>query len=150
MLSANDYGTNLMKAIANGTTVSFPTPYLGLFVELPGTDMSGGDEVSYPEYCRVQLNVTGVNGIKILTDPYLEDGTNSDGDAVKVTKIKNQDYIYWPENETGDVQIAVGWGLFSSKTATKPYMAGKLKTNVTIKTNSIPEVRVGNLMLGVK
>ena len=149
-------GSNIMSAFAKGTSVTFPTPYIGLFKTMPDANMSGGDEVDYPEYARVQLNVKGIEGKDILTSPYYEDGEDADGNAIKVTKIKNQELIVWPENETGTAVKAIGWGLFESRTATTPYLTGLLAADatgsreITINPNSMPIVRIERLKIGIK
>lgn len=159
MIRANDYGVNLMKAISLGGTVSFPSPYLGLLAAMPGTDMSGGAEISYPEYARVQIYAKGIEGKTIMGTPYTKDTTDSDENVVKAAKVSNQERIYFPDNETGDTVYAIGWALYDSLSATKPYMCGKLTLEkdedgndipLEIRKDSVPMVRIGDLVLGVQ
>lgn len=148
-ISAEKIGKSIVSGFSKGGSVSFPTPYLGLFTTMPGADGTGGVEVSYPEYKRVAINAKGIEGKQIMVDPYTEAG--SGGDAGKtITATKNQEIIYFPEAETGAGGTAVGFGLFSTKTGGDPYMWGELKSNVTINQYSVPMFRANDFVLKLK
>lgn len=151
-INSTNVGIPLMNVLLNGTnmTALTKTPYLGLFTVMPGVNMTGGSEIEYPEYVRVDLSAKGVGGSSILVSPYAEDDTDADGNPVKAVKVHNQEIIYFPENETGANSTIVGWGLFTSKDATTPYMSGYLKNPIEVKTNTIPMIRINNMTLGVK
>lgn len=150
------YGKNIMDAMAKGTTVTFPTPYLGLLKTMPNAAGSGGEEVSYPEYCRVAINVTGLEGKNIMAAAVSATITD-DGESKTQSSAENQEIIYFPENETGEATTAVGVGIFSSRaTGTTPYFWVPFKDangdpqTVTINKNSCPMFRIGKFKLKVK
>ena len=141
--------------MSDGTSYKFSTPYLGLFTTMPGANGTGGKEVSYPEYCRVDLTAVGIEGKQILAEAATEAGTGDDADKL-VAYVKNQERIYFPDVETAASdyeETAVGVGLFSSRTATTPYLWGKFPEGsepVIIKLKSVPMVRINNLKLTAK
>lgn len=149
MAISSTIGSNILRNLAKGVMMSAQTPYLGLFTTLPGASGSGGVEVSYPEYSRVQLNVNGVEGKEIMTAPYTETGTGEDAGKT-ISGIKNQEIIFFPEAETGAGGTAVGFGLFSARTGGTPYLWGALKTSVTINQNSVPMFRIDDFEIKVK
>ena len=148
-ISAENIGKSIISGFSKGGSVSFPTPYLGLFTTMPGTDGTGGVEVAYPEYSRVKINATGVEGSAIMCDPYIEAGTGEDAGKT-ITATKNQEIIYFPEAETGAGGTVVGFGLFSAKTGGYLYMWGDLKSNVTINQYSVPMFRADDFVLKLK
>jgi hypothetical protein len=141
------------KAIAEGFTlgkqVTFPTPYLGLFTTMPGTDGTGGVETNYPEYSRVKLNSTGVEGKIIMANATIEAGTGDDA-GKNIAVSKNQEIVYFPEAETGAGGTVVGIGLFSALTGGTPYMWKPLEKTMTINQNSVPMFRIGKFAVKVK
>lgn len=149
-VSASRLGNTIMDAIAQGAkNITFPTPYLGLFTEMPGADGTGGTEVSYAEYCRVKLNATGVEGNAIMGAAAAETGTDED-EGKQLSATKNQEIIYFPESEAAAGGTAVGFGLFSAKTGGYPYLWGELETPVAIAKNAVPLFRVGEFILKMK
>ena len=148
-ISAENIGKSIISGFSKGGSVSFPTPYLGLFATMPGADGTGGVEVSYPEYKRVAINANGIGGKKIMVDPYTEAGSGNDAGKT-ITATKNQEIIYFPESETGAGGTAVGFGLFSAKTGGYLYMWGELKSNVTINQYSVPMFRADDFVLKLK
>lgn len=153
----SDYGTRLMNAIADGTSISFPVPYVGLLD-------ANGAEISYPEYCRVAINAIGIEGKNIMAEPAVETITETEsttaGNTYSETKVKtsvqNQDYIYFPENETGSAVTVAALGIFTAKTGGSAYLTGWLKNDnnekitVTINPNSVPMFRIGKFKISVK
>lgn len=157
----SDYGKRIMNAMADGTSVSFPTPYVGLLDE-------SGAEISYPEYCRVALNVTGIEGRIILAEAVSETVTetqtytdeNGETQTYTESKVKssvqNQDYIHFPENETGEAVTVAALALYTAKSGGSPYLTGWLKNEknekitVTVNTNAIPIFRIGKFKVSVK
>ena len=157
----SDYGKRIISAIADGTSVSFPTPYVGLLGE-------GGGEISYPEYCRVPINVKGITGLDTLADAVSETVTDTQtytdengethtyAESKVKSSVKNQDYIYFPENETGGAVTVAALGLFSDKKGGAAYLTGWLKNErnekitVTVNPNSIPIFRIGKFKVSVK
>lgn len=149
-ISATNIGKTIIKGFAQGGAVTFPTPYLGLFTQLPGADGTGGTEVSYPEYKRVKINVNGIEGKPIMSEPYTEQGSGDDAGKV-LSATKNQEIIYFPENEAGTEEVnVVGFGLFVSQSAETPYLWGALKSEVTIRQYTVPMFRVGDFKLMIK
>lgn len=148
-INANDIGKTIANGLTQGGSVSFPTPYLGLFTTMPGADGTGGVEVNYPEYARVAINTKGIEGKDIMTEPYTEAGTGDDA-GKNLAVVKNQEIVYFPEAETGAGGTAIGFGLFKSRTGGTPYLWGELKTNPTINKNSVPLIRIDDLVLKVK
>ena len=148
-ISAENIGKSIIRGFSQGGSVSFQTPYLGLFTTLPGADGTGGVEVSYPEYKRVAINVNGIEGKKIMVDPYTEAGSGADAGKT-ITATKNQEIIYFPEAETGAGGTAVGFGLFSAQTGGNLYLWGELKSGVTISQYSVPMFRADGFMLKLK
>lgn len=158
---SSEYGKRIMNAIADGTTMSFPTPYVGLLDE-------NGQEISYPEYCRVAINVTGIEGKTIMADAVTETitetqtCTDADGNETTYTETKvkssvqNQDYIYFPENETGSPVTVAALGIFTAKSGGSAYLTGYLKNSrnekitVTVNTNAIPIFRIGKFKVSLK
>lgn len=142
------------NALADGTSYKFPTPYLGLFKTMPDATGTGGEELSYPEYCRVDLTALGIEGKNIMADAVTEAGTGTD-EGKMIAYVKNQERVYFPDVETADSEYqenVVGVGLFSSKSAQKPYLWGKLPegSDVVVKLKSVPMVRINNLKLTAK
>lgn len=124
-------------------------PYLGLFTAMPNASGTGGVEVSYPEYCRVKINVKGLTDKNIMADPYTEIGSGDDAGKT-ICCVKNQEIIYFPEAETGAGGQAVGFGLFADKENGAPYLWGELKTKVSIGQNSVPMLRTDDFVIKVK
>lgn len=145
-ISYSGVGRNILSALTQGANMSMPQPWLGLFSTMPSANGSGGVQVSYPEYGKVRIDNPGIEGKEIMGEPYSE--TDTDGNILSA--VKNQEIIYFPENETGSAVQAVGWGLFSSASATTPYMWGELKTPVTINKNSVPMFRVDDFVMKLK
>lgn len=159
MLDAT-YGKNLMNAAAKGTTVTFPTPYVGLFKTMPGAGGTGGEEVEYAEYARVAVNVNGIKGKVIMAAAVSAVITENDefGNEEQKTQssTENQEIIYFPENESGPATAAVGVGIFSARTGGTPYLWEKFKDaegnakSVSIPINSSPMFRIGKFKLKAK
>ena len=145
----------IANALADGKSYQFPTPYLGLFTTMPGSGGTGGKEVSYPEYCRVDLTAKGIEGQVILGEAATEAGTGDDAGKL-IAVIKNQERVYFPDVETASAdyqETVVGVGLFSSRTATTPYLWGEFPEGsepVIVKLKSVPMVRINNLKLTAK
>ena len=159
MLDAT-YGKNLMTAISKGAAVTFPTPYVGLFKTMPGAGGTGGEEVDYSEYARVAINVNGIEGKLIMANAVSATITDEDefGNEEQKTQssTKNQEIIYFPENETGPATSAVGVGIFAARTGGNPYLWQAFKDDegntksVSIPINSSPMFRIGKFNLKVK
>lgn len=159
MLDAT-YGKNLVNAMAKGTTVTFPTPYVGLFKTMPGAGGTGGEEVDYAEYTRVAINVNGIEGKVIMASAVSATITDEDefGNEEQKTQssAQNQEIIYFPENESGPATEAVGVGIFSARAGGTPYQWKKFKDDegnaksVSIPINSSPMFRIGKFKLKVK
>ena len=161
----------IANALADGKTYTFPTPYLGLFTTMPGSGGTGGKELNYPEYCRVDLMAKGIEGQVILGEAATEEGTGNDADKL-VAYVKNQERIYFPDVQFKKVETVdgveiegtmeeghsyqeqvIGVGLFSSKKATTPYLWGEFPEGsepVLVKLNSVPMIRINNLKLTAK
>lgn len=149
-ISASGLGNTIMNAITKGSkSITFPTPYLGLFTKMPGADGTGGTEASYAEYCRVALNTTGVEGNAIMANAAAETGEGDDA-GKQLSATKNQEIIYFPESETAAGGTVVGFGLFSAKTGGTPYLWGELENSVTIAKNAVPLFRIGEFILKMK
>lgn len=145
-ISFNGLGTHILKGLTQGSSVAMPQPWLGLFSTMPNASGSGGVQVSYPEYGKIRLDNLGIEGKEIMSNPF----SQTDTDGTVLSAVKNQEIIYFPENETGSAVQAVGWGLFSSADATTPYMWGELKEPVTIGTNSVPMFRIDDFVMKLK
>ena len=153
-------GKNIIDAMAKGTSVSFATPYVGLFKTMPGANGTGGEEVDYAEYTRVAINVNGIEGKLIMAAATSETITENDefGNSESKTQssAQNQEIIYFPENETGPATAAVGVGIFESRTSGAPYLWQAFKDaegnakSVDIPVNSAPIFRIGKFMLKTK
>ena len=144
----------IANALADGTSYKFPTPYLGLLTQMPGTNGTGGKELSYPEYCRVSLTALGIEGKTILADAATEAGTGDDVDKL-IAYVKNQELIYFPDVDTVEDDYSeqvVGVAMYSSKTAITPYLWGKLPegSEVTVQKKSVPMIKLNNLKLTAK
>lgn len=149
MAISSNIGSGILKGLTQGATMTFSTPYLGLFTTMPDASGIGGEEVSYPEYSRVKINVKGVEGKDIMTAPYTEAGSGDDAGKT-ISCVKNQEIIYFPEAETGAGGQAVGFGLFAAKEGGTPYLWGELKTSVPINQNSVPMFRIEDFEIKVK
>lgn len=139
----------IAAGFAKGETVSFSTPYMGLFVKMPDVNGANGEETSYPEYARVKLTAIGIEGKTIMGTATTAEGEGDDAGKLVAT-IKNQEIIYFPEAETGAGGTVVGYGLFSAPTGGTPYQWGELKTPMPINQNSVPMFRIDNFKLMVK
>lgn len=146
--------------MAKGASVTFPTPYVGLFKTMPGPGGTGGVEVDYAEYVRVALNANGIEGKAIMTSAASATISEEDefGNSEQKTQSSatNQEIIYFPENETGPATAAVGVGIFAARTGGTPYLwqafkdeEGNAKT-VDIPINSSPMFRIDKFALKVK
>lgn len=140
-MAINDtLASSIANAIADSSTVSFSTKYLGL------RDASGG-EISYPEYHRVDITAKGIEGKLIMGEAAADD----EG----VITVENQEIIFFPENETGETVTVGGWGLYSGKTGGIPQMWGTFTKDgepVTqeIKVGGIPIFRISDFKIKVK
>lgn len=144
----------IINALTDGKSYTFPTPYLGLLTKMPAANGTGGAELSYPEYHRVDLTALGIDGKVILAEAATEAGTGDDADKI-VAYVKNQELIYFPDVDTVDddyTEQVVGVALYSSKTATTPYLWGKLPegSEVIVKKKSVPMIKLNNLKLTAK
>jgi hypothetical protein len=144
------YGQNLMNAIAKGNSVTFPKPYIGLFKTMPGAGGTGGAEVDYPEYCRVDASAYGIEGKLIMAGAASEVITDDDGQSKTQSYVKNQEIMYFPENETGSAVTAVGVGIFTAKTGGSAYLWAEFESPVTINKNSSPMFRIDKFKWMVK
>lgn len=146
--------TGIINALAKGAQYTFNKPYLGLFTTMPNADGSGFAEPTYPEYCRVLLTATGIEGQSILGNAATEAGSGDDADKL-VAFVKNQELIYFPDVDTVSddySETIVGVGLFASTSAMTPYLWGALPadSDATIVKKSVPMVKIGNLKLIAK
>ena len=144
----------IANALADGASYKFPTPYLGLLTVMPGASGTGAKELSYPEYCRVSLTAQGIEGKSIMADAVTENGAGEDAGKL-IAYAKNQELIYFPDVDTvedGYSEQVVGVALYSSKTATTPYLWGKLPegSEVTVVKKSVPMIKLNNLKLTAK
>lgn len=144
----------IANALAGGESYKFPTPYLGLLTKMPGTDGTGGEELSYPEYCRVSVTALGIEGKVIMAEASTEAGTGDDEGKI-IAYAANQELIYFPDVdavEDGYTQQVVGVAMYSSRTATNPYLWGKLPegSEVTVQKKSVPMIKLNNLKLTAK
>ena len=144
----------IVNALADGTSYKFSTPYIGLFTVMPGANGTGGKELSYPEYCRVNLTAIGIEGKSILTEASTEAGTGDD-EGKTIAFVKNQERVYFPDVETASADYSekvVGVGLFASTSAQTPYLWGKLPegSDVTVQLKSVPMIKINNLKLIAK
>ncbi|MBQ7875250.1 MAG: hypothetical protein IJ306_08875 [Oscillospiraceae bacterium] len=150
-------GTGIINAMTKGTSVSFGTPYVGLFKTMPGAGGTGGVELDYAEYSRVAINVEGIEGKVIMAAAASAVITDDDGYSKTQSSAQNQEIIYFPENESGPATTAVGVGIFESKTGGTPYLwkdfgkdeEGNAKT-VDVPINSAPMFRIGKFKVKTK
>lgn len=149
-------GKNIIDAMAKGTSVSFATPYVGLFKTMPGANGTGGEEVDYAEYTRVAVNVNGIEGKTIMAAATSEVIADDDGESKTQSFAQNQEIIYFPENESGPATAAVGVGIFESRTGGAPYLWQAFKDaegnakSVDIPVNSVPMFRIGKFVIKTK
>lgn len=148
-LNYTSFSRDMIDKLTNGGSMSFPQPYIGLFTTMPGANGSGGEELSYPEYKRVKLNTKGIEGNDIMGDPTSETGSGDDAGKT-IAVIKNQEYIYFPVNETGSTQTAVGFGLFTTVSGGQPYLWATFATSKPVGQNSVPTFLKDDLMLKAK
>lgn len=127
MAVSTTLGNGLLDKLVAGGSYSFSTPYLGLVFE--------GSK--YPEYQHVPLNAKGIEGKNLMA-------------AAVTNSVKNQEIIYFAENETGSTCKATGWGIFNAPTGTSPSVSGTFAEAVSIPVNSVPMFRIDKFKLTIE
>lgn len=144
----------VINALADGKSYTFPTPYLGLLTVMPDASGNNGAELNYPGYFRINLTEKGINGKTFLSEATTEDGTGDD-EGTKIAYVKNEDLIYFTDVDDVEEDYSeqvVGVALYSSKTATAPYLWGELPADseVIVRKKSVPMIKLNNLRLIAK
>ncbi len=140
MIEAGNYGIRILGALFNagispsGTvqakTVTFPKePHLALYTQMPAADGSGAVEVAVEGYARVNLTSLGLKQKRLLSSAEVADGEGDDA-GKKVASVTNQEEIHFPVFPVGASCTVVGFGVYESLSAQKPYFWGELKEPV--------------------
>ena len=115
--------------------------YIGLSTTTPDTDGSNFTEPSSAyAYARVLLGQRSSSASTY--NPHYMVASGSAG----VGTLQNDRIIYFNE-ATGSWGTITHFGLFTSASATTPFIYGALQSSVTILANYVPMFRAGNLVI---